>query len=192
MNFTEVVNEVVSTVKRPDKLIEARRAVHAAINFCCIEADFARDLEENSYPISSSEYVVNIPVSDFTRFRKIQYIRPTNRLTYIDPLSADKIFKRGSECDAKDKYYIAGDSLILQLSTLAEALLIGHYKFPPILTDASPTFWLLEVSPFMIIDKAASIIFSGIGDEKSADYHTTLFRPAFVSAMADYKYGFKP
>src|SRR5574337_277073 len=168
MNFTEVVNEVISTVKRPDKLIEARRAVNAAINFCCIEADFARDLEENSYPISSSEYVVNIPIS------------------------ADKIFKRGSECDAKDKYYIAGDSLILQLSTLAEALLIGHYKFPPILTDAAPTFWLLEVSPFMIIDKACATIFAGIGDEKSADYHTALFRPAFTSAMADYKYGFKP
>lgn len=189
MNFSQVVAEVARISKRPDKLLDIQRMVNEAINFCCVEGNFARDLIEDSYPISSSEYSQSLPLSTFLRFRKIQYIRPSNKTKYLDPLSADKIFARSSECDARDKYYIAGDNLTFNLSALAGALIIGHFTYPSQLDDISPNFWLLDVSPYMVLNKAAATLFASIGDDKSATYHANLFASAFVSAVRDYKYG---
>lgn len=192
MNFTDVVNQVISISKRPDKVLDIRRMVNGAINFCCVEADFARDLVEDSYSISSSLYSQSLPLSTFQRFRKFQYVRPSNRTCYINPLSADKVFQRGGTCDSIDKYYVAGDNFVFQLGTLADNLIIGYFAYPIELTDAAPDFWLLEIAPYMIIDKAAAKLFGSIGDEKSATYHEGEFRIAFDSAKKDLKYGFKP
>lgn len=187
MNFTQAVAEVSRLTKRPDLILDIRRAVNAAINFCCVEGNFARDLEEAAFAIDSTLYAQSLPLSGFTRWRKFAYIRPSNRKCFIEHLEASKIFAGGKEsCDV---YYVAGASVQFKLSTLSSELLIGYFQYPPELSDASSTFWLLEVSPFMIIDKAAAEIFSQIGNTTEATKHDQAFAIAFTSAVRDYKYG---
>lgn len=188
MNFTDVVAEVSRITKRPDLLLDIRRNVNAAINFCCIEGNFARDFVEDTYPIDNTLYAQSILLSEFERWRKFRYIRPDNRKCYIEQLAPEKVFSPSGK-EQCDVYYVQGDSVVLKLKALSSNLLIGHFRYPPILTDASPDFWLLDVSPFMIIDKAAAQIFKNIGNNTEQTSHEADFRIAFASAMRDYKYG---
>jgi hypothetical protein len=190
MNFTEVVAEVISIVKRPDKLLDIRREVNKAISFCCLGADFARDLEEASIAIDSTLFAQNIDLTTLTRFRKFEYIKPPGRAKFLRHLTPDKIFAKGRE--DVDVYYIAGDQANFKLCKLSSTLLVGYFKFPPTLSDASPTFWLLDIAPYMIIDKAASAIFRNIGDDASSKRHEDEFALQYVVATRDFKYGATP
>lgn len=188
MNFTEVVNEVLAIVKRPDKITDARREVNAAISFCCIDSDFVRDFSENSFAIDSSLYSQSLALSSFTRFRKFAYIKPPATKYYIKPIAPDKVFH--GECEEVNRYYIAGDNVVFKLSALTSALLIGWYSYPPTLTDASPTHWLLDAAPWMIIDRAAAKVFANIGDDKSSSKHDSNFAVSYQSARRDLQAGF--
>lgn len=189
MNFTEVVDEVVRILKRPDKKVDVQREVNAAINFCCTEANFARDRQEQSVDIDATLYAQNIPLSTFTRFRKVDCIRPANRNKLLQPLDPSKIFTPKG-CETLDVYYLAGDQINFKLATLASSLLVAYFSYPPTLTDTAATFWLLEQSPYMIINKAAAVVFDNIGDEKAAAKHLSYFALDFTSAKRDYKYGY--
>lgn len=188
MNFTQIVAEVMQITKRPDLLNDTRREVNSAINFCCLEANFARDFVEDSYTIDNTLYQQSILLSEFERWRKFRYVRPVNRKCYIEQLAPEKVFSPSGreQCDV---YYVQGDSVVFKLKELSSALLIGHFRYPPILTDASPDFWLLDISPYMIIDKAAAKIFKNVGNNTEATLHEAEFRVSFTSAMRDYKYG---
>ena len=190
MDFTGVVQEVISIVKRPDKLLDIRREVNKAINFCCIGADFSFDLEEEAYAVSPAAYVGNIDLTTLTRFRKFAFIRPSDRNKYLDHLTPDKVFAKGKE--SLDVYYIAGTQANFKACREVSSLLLGYFKYPPVLTDAAPTFWLLDISPYMIVDKAAASIFANIGDDASSKRHIEEFGKAYTSATADYKYGAAP
>lgn len=195
MNFTEVVAEVLSIVKRPDKLADIRRVVNATVSQSCIGTSFARDLQERSIVIDPAAYAQNIALSEFSRFRKFQYIKPSNRNIYINPLGPERIFaqvKQGnsvSDVELLDKYYVAGDQVNFKLCQAAPSLLVGWFAYPPVLTDAAPTFWLLDVAPYMIIDGAAGKLFKSIGDDQSAAKHETEYRLAYLQAIQDLRYG---
>lgn len=190
MNFTEAVAEVVSITKRPDKLLDIRREVNKAVNFFCMGADFVKDLEEVEIPITSTEYAQNLDLTNetyFTRFRKFAYIRPTNRKKLLDAVTPNKIFAKGRE--QVDCYYVAGTQANFKLCKLADALYVGYFRFPPLLTDAAPTFWMLEVSPYMVIDKAAGAVFRNIGDDASSKRHDDDANVQYLVAKRDYQYG---
>lgn len=188
MNFSEVVQEVVNITKRPDKLAEIRTQVNAAINFCCIEIEFGRDLEEVLYPLSDpSAYIHSIPLTEFIRWRKFCYIKAPSSKHCLQQRDPDKIFEAGKE--ARDVFYIAGNEVKISLCATSPSLIIGYFRYPPVLTDSSPDFWLLEVSPYMIIDKACASIFLGVGNNTEASSHLVSFNNAFTSARRDYKYG---
>lgn len=187
MNFTEAVAEVVSITKRPDKLADIQREVNAAINFCCIEGNFARDLQEDSYVVDNTLYAQSLPLSTFTRWRKFAYIKPPACKGYVEQRDPSRIFENHKE--AADVYYVVGDEVKFKLCKLTATLLIGHFRYPPTLTDIAPTFWLLDVSPYMIIAKAAGAIFSDVGNTTEAASHLGTFNTLFSSAQRDYKYG---
>lgn len=190
MNFTEVVAEVIGIIKRPDKIADVRREVNASISFCCMDTEFARDLTEISTPVLNTAYVQSLPLTLFARFRKFKYLKVPGARNYLTPTGPDKIFENCKE--ATDTYYIAGDNVIIKTRSLQTNLLVGWYSFPPTLTDALPTFWLLDASPYMIIDRAASKVFANIGDDASASKHMNLFTPAWLSARRDLASGTMP
>ena len=192
MNFTEVVSTVLDIVKRPDRLTQIRAEVNAALSFCCLANDFARDLEEDDYAIDSTLYAQSLALATFTRFRKFAYIKPSDVKYYINPISGDKIFtsSRVSGCKEEvDRYYIAGDNVLFKTSALHSTLLIGHFKYPPTLTDASPSFWLLDAAPYAIIERASSQMFKKIGDDASAKTHAASFSEMYMPMCRDLSLG---
>ena len=184
MNFTEVVAEVLSIVKRPDKILDIRREVNAAVNFFSSDTDFNRDVTEVLLAIDPLVYSQNLTYSSFIGFRKIQFMKRAGTRNYLTELDAKKIT---SNACAVDKYYTAGTGIRINMSTLAANLDIGYFAFPPLLTDAAGTFWMLDIAPFMVIDKAAGVILRNIGDEASSKTHIGSATAAYLAFRADQK-----
>lgn len=189
MNFTDVVNGVLDAVKRPDKILEIKRNVNQALSTICLANNFARDLQEELIVIDPAAYAQSIPLARFVRFRKFEYMRPSNRKCYVHPVAATKIFAKGREL--LDTYYVAGDQVNFKLAVPAPELLAGWFAHPPILTEAAGTFWLLEVCPYLIIDKAAAMTFKTIGDDTSARAKELEFLQQASILLPDLTYGVK-
>lgn len=192
MNFADVVTEVMSIVKRPDKMAEVRSAVNATLQYCTTREDFARDLVEITVPIDPAAYAQSLSLSLFPRFRKFRYLKPSNRNLYIEPLSPDKIFVKsacnGKQVEQLDKYYVSGASVVFKLCQTAPNVLAGYYQYPPAM-QAAETYWMLDVMPFVIIEGAIAKAFRLLGDDASADRYQGQFLQSFASASKDMKYG---
>lgn len=173
MNFNEVVAEVLSAVKRPDKISSIYREVNQAINFFSSNQNFSRDLYEILLPITPSEYTQTILFADLPRYRKVKYIKRGGTKEYLSLLSAKEL---GSACDHKDRFYVAGAGINIAMTKLASAVDIGFYQYPPILTVAAPDFWMLEQGWPMVFNRATAKIFADIGDDSSAKLHETYAR----------------
>ena len=182
MNFTEAVNEVLSVLKRPDKLADVRREVNSAITHFCSDASFDRDRTEASVAISSSEYTQEVALSNLTRYRKMWYVKLGGTKHYLKKLDETLL---GKTCDMKDRYYVVGSSIRISSTSLAATLDIGYYQFPPYLTDAAPDFWMLEEQPYMVVDRALSKLFDAIGDAESSRRHELASVSAFTSFVRD-------
>lgn len=186
MNFTQAVAEVVRKVKRPDLLPDARLEVNAAISFCCLDTNFARDFDEVEVAIAE-EYSFNIALTEFPQWRKFVYIRPVGRNCILTPIDVVRAFMNNKE--RTDVYYVAGNQVNIKLSKTTTALKVGYMLYPPTLTDLAPTHWLLDVAPYMIIDKAAAAVFKNTGNNAEADKHESKFALAYLSAAKDFRLG---
>lgn len=182
MNFTEIVAEVLRITKRPDKILDIRREVNAAVNQFSMDADFARDLEELLLPISVTEYTQAISWADLPRWRKFQYIRRGGTRNYLCILDSSQLLK--NDCDMRDRYYIVGQGVRISMTALAPTLDVAYWAFPPILTDSSPNFWQLEGNWPAVLDRATSKVFANIGDDASANKHEASARIAFAGWRA--------
>lgn len=186
MNFTEAVNEVLDIVKRPDKLLAMRRQVNAAVNFFCSDSDFKRDVAEILLPISAVDYSQLIPFSSLPRYRKLQYIKRSGTSDYLDEIVPARM--PTMECSI-DKYYEAGTGIRINMSVKAANVDIGYWQYPPTLTDAldNNTHWMLDLSPYMVIDRAAGMIFSNIGDDASSKQHIGAASQAYLAFASGQK-----
>lgn len=187
MNFTTVVDEVVRITARPDLLLSIKREVNAAINFATIEGNFARDLVEDSVVVDSSQFVHSISLSTFPRWRKFGYIKSPLCKGYINQRDPAKVFENSKE--ARDVYYVTGDTVKISLCSTTPELYVGYFTYPPTLSESLVDYWLLDVSPYMIIHKAAAAIFSQVGNTTEATTHERAFGTMFTSCVRDYKYG---
>jgi hypothetical protein len=165
MNFTEIVALVLDKHKRPDKLVDTQRAVNAAVLFYSTQFDYERDLVESVLTISPSSYTHEVDISALSRFRKVDYLKYAGTASYIKKLESRVL---SSGCDTRDKWYIAGTSLKINMMRSASALDFSYYQYPPVLTDAAPNYWMLQGNWEAIAEKAASRIFTDIGDENSS------------------------
>lgn len=165
MNFTEIVAAVLQKHKRPDKLPDTWRAVNAAVLYYSTEHDYEYDLVESSVVISPASYTHEIDITGLTRFRKVDYIRKPGSFTYMKKLESRIIT---STCDLRNKWYIAGTSLKINMAESLSGLDLSYYQYPPTLTDASPDYWMLQGNWAAIIDRAAAQIFNDIGDPQSS------------------------
>jgi hypothetical protein len=181
MNFLQAVNEVVETIKRPDKISTCRREVNAAISFYCLDNEFARDYVEQSVVLDPQQYTQSFSLTDLTRFRKFKYLKRGGTKCFLS-LSTPAKVASGDDCDS---YYEVGSAVNISLKKLAATLDVGFYQHPPILTDDDGIFWLLDVAPFMVIDRACAAMFRVIGDEKSMQAHMISAREAYIAARKD-------
>lgn len=178
MNFSEVVAEVLRITKRPDKTLDIRREVNAALLKYCTDYEYPRNLVELLLPIDPAEYAQAIPLTSLPYYRSMKYIRRSGTRFYLSALPLSEMTK--PNCNYADKFYIAGDSLNINMTALAANLDIGYNRFPPTLTDSSPEHWMLEGNWFAIMSHAAAKVFADIGDEQSHSTHLSHAREAYA------------
>lgn len=186
MNFTEVVDYVVSITGRPDKRAAIQKAVNHRMALLSSVGDFARDLNEVLVDTQGKDYAFSLPLSTFTRFRKFKAIKPANRNLYLAPASPDTIFIKGKE--VLDSYYVAGDQVNIRLAAMSPGILAAWFMHPGVLSGTD-TNWMLETVPYVIIDGAAASVFKEIGDDQSFRIQEELYRTGAEAAIRDFKHG---
>jgi hypothetical protein len=166
MNFTEACSLVVEAIKRPDKINRVRNKVNAAISFFVLDNEFALDYKEQAITLDATQYTQSFDISTMTRFRKFDYLKNGGTKIFLKHISDSE---RLSCSDWRNRWYQAGTAVNIYLSALASTLDVGYYQYPALLTDVSGfnTHWLLDVAPFMVVDRAIADMFREIGDEKS-------------------------
>lgn len=187
MNYQEVEQEVLNIVKRPDKIGLIRTAINRAVRHFSMGTNFAQDMSEDLVSIDPNQYAHALDLGTLTRFRTFAYIRPSNRNCYVTQCDPGAIFQKGKE--QLDKYYIAGTQANLKLAVLASSLQVGWFKYPPVLNAGSSAYWMLDVCPYMVIDKAAASVFKEIGDDASATKKEQEAKEQYAVAVADLRYG---
>lgn len=182
MNFNEVVNEVMLHVKRPDKLATIRMKVNAAISFYCLDNQFSRDFKEQLVTIDSAEHTQAIAIGDLQRFRRLKYIKRGGTKNFLKLLPDSDLFKT---CENRDTYYIVGDNININTAVLCANVDIGYYQYPPVLSPASANFWLLDVAPYMVIERALSEVWRDIDEDKASAKAAINAREAYAAARKD-------
>lgn len=168
MNFTQLTNEVLATIKRPDKIAIVQREINAALTFFSGNQQFSRDSYAQLVNISPTEFVQVVPFTLLTRYRRIKYIKRGGTKQYLHKLQASQL---GTACDMKDKYYIAGSGIAISMVALAPTLDIAFYQYPPYLTNSAPDYWMLDQGWPMVFNRVTAKLFTDIGDDSSARLH---------------------
>lgn len=173
MNFTECVNEVLTIVKRPDKLVEAQNAVNNRLSRCILKTEFTHDLVEDSIPIDGTLYAQSIDLSalavPLVRFRKWKYLKQPGTYRYLEPSDLQNIYRPGGFTQS-DVFYMVGTKLNIITSSLSSTLDIGYYQYAPVLSGVNE-HWLLTLAPYCIINLAVGELFNGMGDVNSSKYY---------------------
>ena len=182
MNFNEVVSEVVGIVKRPDLVNNIRREVNAAVSHFCSDGNFVQDRVETVVTISSTELVQTVLMTEFPRWRKFWYIKRASTNEYLDKLNENSLGR--NVCDLRDRYYVAGGNLRISMTKTAAQLDVGFYQMPNLLTGTD-TFWMLDILPYMVIDRAAGKIFASVGEDGDARRHEGYAIAAFNAFKND-------
>lgn len=193
MNFNDALSYVLTITKRPDKVSEASLKINEAIGFFTASAEFARDLIEITIPVTTTDGIINLDLTDptyFTRFRKFAYIKAPGVKKYLDPVTPDRVFLEGKE--RLDCYYLAGTNVICKVCSPQTSLLVGYFSYAPNLSTTNPSYWMLDIAPYMIVNKAAASIFRDIGDDQSAKQKDSEANMQFVTVKGDMQYGFRP
>ncbi len=185
MLYTEVLAEILAITKRPDKVNAIRLKINSAISFYSLDNEFAQDFREEIVAIDPLEYTQAIALSTLTRPRKIKYIKRTGTNRHLTKLSDGELFK---DCAHVDKWYIVGTDINIYTSVLCAGMDVGYYQYPPILTGTGllNSYWLLDVAPWMIIDRVCSEIFRDIGEDKSSASHRQSAAEHYIAARKDF------
>lgn len=185
MLFNEAAAAVLAKIKRPEKVSIVHREINAAINFFSSDLNANRDVEEVLLPIDPVEYTQAILLTELPRYRKMQYIRRSGTRNYLTYLDVKKMFT--TNCDLRDKWYLAGNSIKISMTELASALDIGYYQYPPILTtvDGNNSHWLLDSAWPVIVDRATAKCFADIGDMQESAKNEGYAVAGWLSKRAD-------
>lgn len=176
MNFSQLYDEVLLIVKRPDLSTRIESAIKAATLKMHHSDFFYKDLVE--VPIIFSEVLPLqqfVPSEVLPLFRKAKYIRfwqgsatqgrPGPFLEHIqieDSLDGYKTMK-------ENVFYMAGQQLQIRTCPAVEHVLFGAYMHPVLAPVASYNSWIAKEYPYAIIYEAARTIFRSIGFSEQAN-----------------------
>lgn len=183
MNFNQAVTEVVGIVKRPELIEQVRREVNSAIAFYCLDGEWANDYLEQTVVLDPLQYTQSFSKADLTRFRKFRFLKRGGTRSFLS-LATPLEMSKG--CTG-DKYYEAGTNVNVSLSKLSATLDVGYYSYPAVLTSV-PTngaHWMLDMFPYMIIERAAAKVFEKMGDEKSMATYFSSARELYLAFRKD-------
>lgn len=164
MQLSEMIDKIIDRTKRADKRAEIIDAINNALSFFSLGASFSQDLVEATVTIDGAVYAQSIVVAtEFTRFRRIKYLKRTGTKSYLKQADPLKVFDKYG-CELLDRWYRAGGNIVFKLAVLSPTLEAGYYQYPELLEDDADTHWMLDIVPLMIFNKACAEIFQSIGD----------------------------
>jgi hypothetical protein len=185
MQFSEMVQWVTRTTKRPDKVDDIKSAINGAIEHFSLAATFAADLVETSISINALLYAQSLDITtQFTRFRKMKYIKRTDQKGYIYHIDSQNVFDKNG-CEQLDRWYRAGNNIVFKMKLRSASLEVGYYSYPALLITDTDTNWMLDVIKTIIHDKASSRVFYVIGENADADRYGTIAEKDFIAAKED-------
>lgn len=191
----DLVAEVLSITKRPDKELRAYATLNKALRKLSSSTELARDLVEGTIVLEApTEFVHLLPLSPFVGFRKFCYMRPFGYKAPLQLIVPDNIMD--DSCRERiDCYYVAGDNVRVSLSKAVTGINYGYYAFPARVqkdTLEAETPWLCDAADYILIDAVAADIFRNIGDDTSAQAHEADARLSWESLKQDIKWGGLP
>lgn len=164
MNLGELKAWCLRTIKRPEKIQDIVDAINASIELASTHGDYAFDLVEGTEALVATDYIQSIVVSsNFPRFRKFKYLRPTGYNKFLKHRDSSRIFQNGQEL--VDSWYIAGDSLKFKLSALQSSLEYGYFAFPEILEEDADTNGYTASMSSAIHDLSCARVFADMGND---------------------------
>ncbi len=190
MTLSEMKAKVIERTKRPDKADEIVDAINNAISFFTLGASFMQDLVEGTVAITATDYAQSLAIStNFTRFRRIKYLKRTGARTYLKQADPLKVFDAAG-CELLDRWYRSGDNIVFKLKTLSPTLEYGFFAYPDLLEDDDDTHWMMDIVPLMIFNKACAEIFASIGDaDADMKNHESRAMVMFEVAKQDFEDG---
>lgn len=175
MNLTEITTEVYALTKRPDLVAQTEAAIRMA-TLRAHHLDFwQRDLREEIVDFTTPAFTVSWAYKTaYPRFRSVNYIvkaeHPSNE-PYGAPLKNVTPLGVYDEYDAQKQnvWYMAGTVINLRFSEQVRKIAIGFYQHPNIVAPDYES-WIADDYPWVIIQRAAERVLSGIGFEDLARY----------------------
>lgn len=183
MNFSELVQAVISETKRPDLLTQTQSAVRAATLKAHQKEYFYKDIIEDGVAFTIPKYTqsfkpTEVNTSLFKRYRSPAYVR----LWLYDETDAQNLGRPGDYLtlsqigNLKDNYgydktmiyYQAGDRLNLRAPIEISHILFGFYVFPDV-TEENFSSWIAVEQPRAIICEATRNIFNSISYMEQAN-----------------------
>lgn len=182
MNFSELVEAVISETKRPDLLTQTQSAVRAATLKAHQKEYFYKDIWEEGVVFSTPDYTVSFKPTEidtpaFKRYKSPAYVR----LWMYDPTDTQHLGRPGNYLketqigNLKDNYgydktmvyYPAGDRLNLRAPVQISHILFGFYTFPDVTADNFNS-WIAREQPMAIVYEAARHIFNAINFQEQS------------------------
>lgn len=172
-NVGAMIDAVGRKTTRPDLEDDILDAINNAIALCVVRGDFANDLVEGTLTIDDTVYSQNLVIAtEFTRYRKMKYLKPTDYTRYLDWVDPAKAWNGDIQC--ADVWYRAGLNIIINLSVLSDELKYGYYQYYARYdsTETAETHWMLDQMWETIFNLACGEVFEGVGNSEEGTRHT--------------------
>lgn len=193
MDFNAMITQVLDITGRPEKATAAGIAINAAVFMATVKANFARDVTEATIANPAPTLFTSaINLTSLTRFRKIIYCRPTTHVKPLRPISPDQVINATNGVVQSNVMWASGTSLNFVLNKLSSTFEIGYASYPPTLTIAAPTYWMLDMMESAILDLAVSRIFGSIGDTAAAKFYGDNGMGLYNAAKRDFEFSIEP
>ena len=161
--FAEVVEGVRDYITNPSRDAAIRREVNNTLRYFSRTGSYTRDLREVLVSDLGGDRVVDVPLSEFPRYRNLKWVRnraASELFTLIDPASM------GAECPGS--YYVAGNLVRCKGRAPIHELQVGYYALPPTLYPGAPeTYWMLDVIPDAVIQYTVAVMQGILGDQQA-------------------------
>lgn len=202
MNYSELLQIVLSMTSRPDLVKENRTAISGAIRKFHLAETFQRDLRITrinlaTIPTSNFTWQIGTKSSLFERFRKLYYVKPVKQDYLVTlnnlPSIRDQTWETVDTVPIKDPadlfdevgmalsnyIFLAGDSLTLRLANINTILDIFYHQHPliEIQPEGGLNFqsWIVDDMPEAVATEAAAVIFKIIGKDEEFTRHRAMF-----------------
>lgn len=180
MNFSELVQEVLTITKRRDLQERTESAVRAATLKMHHSDFYYKDLHETAIQFTNELVIQNfLPTEIYPNFRKVKYLRfwrgdaNGGPGLFLEPIQIENSLDLYQNFK-NNVYYMAGQLLQIRCNPAVKRVLFAAYLHPVVTPEASYKSWIAEEYPYAIIYEAARAIFRSISLTDQANAYEAL------------------